>query len=379
MKLLPLFIFWCLWFLNFSTRTVFSPILPLIEDSLHLSHGEAGGLFTSLSMGYSLSLLATGRYVSAWGYKRTTVIGFIGIGFVFAVLQWVESYLALHILFFLLGLTTGTYLPSMLPIITETYDYKNWGKAIGLHDSAASLSLFSIPMIIAFGLEFLSWRKIPLILGTISLLLPIFFWKVSVEPKHEISQQGPRYIHFFKRKAICIMALLWILSAASSLGVYSILPLYLVKERGIDYYSANTLLGISRAGGIIVPIVIGFLIDRFGYRAMLMLSLLTTGLSTIALSLSSTLAMILISLIFQAILSLAFFPVGLAAISKLTSISERSMALGLIISIGVIFGMGGSPFLLGVIADYSSFQIGILGLGVLTTLFSLSVRFLRET
>ncbi len=78
------------------------------------------------------------------------------------------------------------------------------------------------------------------------------------------------------------------------------------------------------------------------------------------------------------LLSLAFFPVGLAAVSKLTSLSERAMALGLIISIGVIFGMGGSPFLIGVIADHSSFQIGILGLGILTAVSSLSVKFLKE-
>ncbi len=32
MKLFPLFVFWCLWFLNFSSRAVFSPILPLVED-----------------------------------------------------------------------------------------------------------------------------------------------------------------------------------------------------------------------------------------------------------------------------------------------------------------------------------------------------------
>ena len=70
MKLLPLFIFWCLWFLNFSTRTVFSPILPLIEDHLSLSHGEAGGFFSSLSIGYGLTLLIAGRFASVWGYKR---------------------------------------------------------------------------------------------------------------------------------------------------------------------------------------------------------------------------------------------------------------------------------------------------------------------
>ena len=187
MKLLPLFIFWCLWFLNFSARTAFSPILPLIEDNLSLSHGEAGGLFTSLSIGFSLSLLLAGRFASVWGYKKTVVIGFLGIGLVFFGIQWVESYFTFHILFFLLGIATGTYMPSILPIITETYESKHWGKAIGFHDSAASFSIFSIPILFAFGLHFLSWRRLLLILGIAALLFPIFFWKISVEPKMEMS------------------------------------------------------------------------------------------------------------------------------------------------------------------------------------------------
>ncbi len=138
MKLLPLFIFWCLWFLNYSTRSTFSPILPLIEDSLSISHGQAGGFFPSLSIGFSLSLLLSGRFASLWGYKRTVIVGFVGTGLVFIGIQWVENYSTFHILFFLLGLTTGTYIPSILPILTETYDSRHWGKAIGFHDSAAS-------------------------------------------------------------------------------------------------------------------------------------------------------------------------------------------------------------------------------------------------
>lgn len=54
------------------------------------------------------------------------------------------------------------------------------------------------------------------------------------------------------------------------------------------------------------------------------------------------------------------------------------MATGVIISIGMIFGAGFTPFLLGLIADHFNFQVGIFVLGVLTTLSSLSVRFLGE-
>jgi NNP family nitrate/nitrite transporter-like MFS transporter len=379
MKLQPLFVFWCFWFLNFSTRTVFSPLLPLIEDNLSLSHGAAGGLFTSYAVGYGLALLVTGRFASVWGYKRVVVFGFMSITLVLVVLQWVRNYLPFQLLVFLLGSSSGTYIPSILPIITETYDNKHWGKTIGFHDSAASFSIFSIPLLVAFGLHYFSWRELLLFLGIASLLLPMLFWKVSIEPKKETSRQESHYVDLFKRKPVWIMGLLWIFSTASNMGVYSILPLYLIKEQGIGFDIANTLFGISRIGGIFISIFVGFLADRYGYRAMLMASLLTTGLSTIALSLSSTLTLILITLILQATFSLAFFPIGLVTISKLTPLSsERSMATGVIISIGMIFGAGFTPFLLGLIADHFNFQVGIFGLGVLTTLSSLSVRFLGE-
>jgi hypothetical protein len=52
------------------------------------------------------------------------------------------------------------------------------------------------------------------------------------------------------------------------------------------------------------------------------------------------------------------------------------MAIGVTVSIGVIFGMGGTPLILGLIADTSSFQVGILWLGILTTLSSFGVRLL---
>jgi NNP family nitrate/nitrite transporter-like MFS transporter len=377
MKLLPLIIFWCLWFLNFSTRTIFSPILPLIEDNLSLSHGAAGGLFTTLSIGFSLTLLITGRFASDWGYKRTVVVGFICNGLVLSGLQWAESYTAFHILFFLLGVGSGTYFPSILPIITQTYAHQHWGKAIGFHESATSFSIFFIPIVVPWGLHYFHWKSLLLILGIAPLLFFVPFWKVSFEPKHERVYQRSLYVDLFKKKTVWIMGLLWIFSAASSLGVYSILPLYLIKERGMDFGFANTLLGISRSAGIIVPLTIGFISDRYGFQTILKWSILTTGLSTIGLALSSPGSMILITLILQALLSLAFFPVAFTAVSRLTPISGRSMTIGFIMAIGMIFGTGGAPFILGLVADHLSFKVGILGLGVLTTLSSLLVRFLR--
>lgn len=378
MRLLPLFVFWCLWFLNFSSRTCFSPLLPLIEDSLLLSHGQAGGLFTSYAFGYGLALLVTGRFVSIWGYRRTVVVGFLGLASLLVFLQWTESYFVFHLVMFGLGLSAGTYMPSILAIITEAYDPKDWGKAIGIHDSAASFSIFSMPVLVTLGLGFLPWRSLLLFLAGGCLFLPFLFWKVSKEPRGDSRKGAVRYRDILTKRTTWIIGLLWVFSAACNMGVYSILPLYLIKERGMDFVLANTFFGISRAGGIFVSILAGVLTDRFGYLRMLRWSLATTGLSTIGLALSSNPTQILIALIFQATCSLAFFPVGLAAISRLTPLAERSLTLAIGIAMGMVFGTGGSPFVLGLVADHMSFQIGILFLGILTTLCVFSIRFLEQ-
>jgi NNP family nitrate/nitrite transporter-like MFS transporter len=379
MKFLPLFIFWCLWFLNFSSRTIFSPILPLIEDSLSLSHGGAGGLFTSFSIGYCLTLLAAGRLISILGYKGTYLFGHIGIALVLLGFGWAESYKVFHLLFFLLGICSGIYLPCIIPIITQTYESRYWGKAIGFHETAPSLSIFFIPILVPLGLHLFHWKSLLFFLGIIPLLFLIPFWKVSVEPRHEEAHQKSSYIDLLKNRTVWIMGLLWTFSSASSFGIYSILPLYLIKEKGMDFGFANTLLGISRSVGVITPLIMGFLTDRYGFQPILKWSILATGLSTICLALSSTVSSILVTLILQAFLSLAFFPVAFIGISKLTSISDRSITLGFIIGIGVIFGTGGSPFILGLVADHWSFKAGILGLGVLTVLSTLIVRFLEKS
>jgi len=62
----------------------------------------------------------------------------------------------------------------------------------------------------------------------------------------------------------------------------------------------------------------------------------------------------------------AFFPVGLMAISKLSSVEERTMYTGTIMAISQTIGLGLTPFLLGAIADLWDFHIGLIVLGLLT-------------
>jgi len=132
--------------------------------------------------------------------------------------------------------------------------------------------------------------------------------------------------------------------------------------------TANTIFGISRIGGLLMAIMSGFLVDTYGVKKILFFILLITGLSTIFISIAPSVPILIAALILQATFSTGFFPVTLVAISKITDINERSTFTGATIAIGVIFGLGLSPFLLGLAADKWSFHAGIFILGALTVI-----------
>ena len=147
------------------------------------------------------------------------------------------------------------------------------------------------------------------------------------------------------------------------MGVYSIIPLYLTKELGFDVSHANWIFGWSRIGGVIVSVSTGFVLDRFSLKKVNFFLLLITGVLTVFLA-ARDVEVVETALFLQAAVSLAFFPVGLVAISRLFSDKQRSMATGFVLTVGVAFGIGVVPYLLGVAGDLLSFRFGISLLGM---------------
>jgi len=130
MKILLLVVFWGLWYVSFSTRTVISPLLPLIEDELSISHALAGSIFSLVSIGYTVSLLLSGLLSSRIGYKNSIVAGFALLtGAVFS-LQYARSFSSFAAVALSLRLGASMYLPCAIPPLTTTFAGENWGKGL---------------------------------------------------------------------------------------------------------------------------------------------------------------------------------------------------------------------------------------------------------
>ncbi len=375
-KVFLLLLFWCLWYVNFTSRTLFAPILPILEDEFAITHALAGGLFAFLSMGYTVTLLLSGLFAPRVGFKVTILLGSAVLLLSILALRYAASYAAFAAAAFCVGLGGGVYLPSAIPLLTSMFEPRNWGKAIALHDTAAHASILSVPLLVSLALTFLSWRSLFTLLGTLSLLTLLAFWAFSPSRPAE-NEPSRAFWTMLRRREFWLVGVLWVFGAANGLGLYNVIPLFLVKENGILLQTANTLFGLSRIGGFVVAVLAGLLTDRYGVRRVLAAFVLLTGLSSMGLALVRPFPLLAILLVLQATLSAGFFPIALVAISRLTDMGDRSLFTGAAIALGVMFGLGLTPFVLGAVADVWSFRAGILLLGILTAFSSLLVGRLR--
>lgn len=367
---------WFIWFVNFTIRIVFAPILPLVEDEFMVNHAQASSIFIFLSAGYGVAVIVSGLFSGKFGYKKSIILSLLLLGLVAFLIPLVHKFFLIYLFAFVLGFSVGFYLPSAIPLITEYYSEKDWGKAIAIHDTGASSAIFATPFVALFLLQFFPWRGIFVVFGCIYIACSIIFCFVSTEVK---INNPPKAVFndLIKIRSLWLMAIIWVFGAGANLGIYSIVPLYLTKELQLNIGFANVILGVSRLGSVAVAIACGFLIDRFNLKKIMFLVMIITGVLTVFMGLVSV-RYIGIVLFLQAFFVTAFFPVGLVAIAKTFNREMRSLATGIILALAIAFGGGIIPYLLGVSGDLYSFRLGITILGIFVGLSSTLIFHLKE-
>ncbi len=373
MNIFHLIVFWCLWYLNFSSRAILSPLLPIIEQELGIGHTASGGIISFMAAGYTAAMLLAGLFSQRIGFKKCIHYGFLLLAASLFLMRYATTYLTFSVICLFIGFGSGIYLPNAIPILTEIFKRRNWGKTLSIHDSAASFSMLSVPILTAFTFQAFYWKTLFLFLGGSCVLVIMVFAKTCPDVAPPRVEKRGEFRDLIPRKDFWIMTLIWAFVSAAAMAIYNIIPLFLVNERGIALDTANTLLGISRVGGLFAVVLAGFLMDKYSVKKILVFLMVAIGLSTVMLAFVRIFPLLAAILLLQATVSLAFFPVSFVAISKLTTIHERSIFMGASIAFGSAVGIGIAMPALGLIADLHSFQTGIAlqGLFVLLSCFTL--------
>ncbi|MEE9496071.1 MAG: MFS transporter [Desulfobacterales bacterium] len=363
----PLLILTSIFFLNFIARITLVPLIPEIEINFNLSHAEAGALFFLISLGNFITLTGSGFISSRLNHKRTIIISNTALGLALIGIAFCKDIWTLRLALFMLGMATGVYLPSGISILTGLISSQHWGKALAIHDIAPNLSIVAAPLIVEAIMTRYSWRIVFILFGVAALVMSPLFARLGCGG--EFFGEAPSFSalrELSAKSSYWIMVLFFSLGICATLGIYTMLPLYLVTEHAIDRSLANTLIALSRLSGLIMAFVGGWAADRFGPRWTLKIIFLISGIMTVLLAVvPSSYTPLMVFL--QPLVAVCFFIVGFAALSFIVPSKSRNIGVSLTVPLASVIGGGLVPVFIGIIGDISSFAIGIAICGGLIT------------
>jgi MFS transporter, NNP family, nitrate/nitrite transporter len=365
-----------IFFSNILARFALTPMMPIIEQDLHLGHGQAGALVFILSLGYSLLLLGSGFISSRLNHDKTIFVSCVAVTGAVAIIAFSHNLWGIWLGLLLLGMGAGLYLPSGIATITGMVVSRDWGKAIAIHELAPNLGFILSPLLLELLLRWCTWRQVLMSFGVVCLLMGIVFRRFGKGGNSPGEAPNIRTLRvILADRSFWLLMLSFCIAIGATFGVYSMLPLYLVAEKGVERVWANTWVGLSRIPSLFTGFVAGWATDRFGPKRTIGVVFLCAGISTVLLSIAPG-AWFVPLVFFQAVFSTAYFPAGFAALSRVGSPKSKNVAFSLTMPVSIFIGAGAVPAGLGIAGDFGSFSVGFAIVGGFLLAGSFMIRFL---
>ena len=170
-------------------------------------------------------------------------------------------------------------------------DARGW--ALTLHHTAGNVGSFIGPAVVSFFLLYAGWRTAFVIFGLPTLLLGLFLFALQdraaaeKDARRTLKASWDVYLKCLRNRNIILTTLVLMVGAAgrgSGINSTYLVPFFM-DHFGVTASEGGFLLTVLYGGGLVGPLAIGWLSDRFGRRAptvqatLLLSALMTVGLA----------------------------------------------------------------------------------------------------
>lgn len=375
--LVPILFITLLFYLNFVARILLAPLAPVMEMELGYSHAGTGSLFLMTSLGYFFGLFVSGIISSRWSFTQTIQLSVAGFGLCLICIAFSSNYWLIGVLITVLGFMAGLYLPAGMAKLTELTPSTHWGIGLGVHELGPNFALFLVPLQVEILLRFFDWHHVLLIQGLLTLgIVAAYRFYAGQGGSRGVAPKLSTLQYFFRQKNFWQLVMLFGLGVGSTLGIYSMLPVYFI-DQGIERGLGNSMLSASRMLSIPVVLIGGWLTDRIGVRRSLMIILITGGLLTVLIGVLPG-YWLFVPVFLQPLFAVCFFAPVFKALALSVPAELRNQAVAYTVPFGFLLGAGVTPLVLGMLGDAGLFQLAFIALGCLMAAGSLLTRELTE-
>jgi len=347
-------------FVAYAVRYGYGIILPEMLDSLGISKTDAGIIFSSFLIAYTLVSPVCGfisdRYGSRW--LLATFVAAMGIGAL--LMSHVSSILEASLSFGLAGIGAAACWAPVIALAQKWTSRERRGMTLSFIDIGSALSIVAMAAFVPFIIRQYDWQTGWMLLGAVTMVIGIFNFIVIKNPPENLAPEPDNIRPAGKRGGIPLAALLhsykfWLLGLGYLFtGVaitvpFTFLSTYAVQEFSLSYVFAANIMTVLGVGAIASKLTLGPLSDRTGRLRMMLICGMFIGLGTLAMAFHNLITLFIAAFIF----SLGYGAVWAMYAAAAADYFDKE-ASGTIVGIWTVFlgiGLALAPIISGWLAD----------------------------
>jgi len=172
-------------FMIMLDNTVVNVALPSIQRGLHASTSSLEWTVNAYTLTFALTLVTGGRLGDIYGRRRMFLFGVAVFGASSFLIGLAQSDVWLIVFRATQGIGSGFMMPATLSIITNTFDARERGRAIGTWAGVSAMALAIGPVVGGFLVQEVSWQSIFFLNVPVAILAIIVTLAAARESRDE--------------------------------------------------------------------------------------------------------------------------------------------------------------------------------------------------
>jgi MFS family permease len=302
-KKFALWLIGCCHMFNHLQYSINSVLFPVMMKDLGFGYLQLGVLSAASNL-TGQGLEAFCGFLTGF-FKRTALLGAgnVLMGLLTMIHSLILNYPQLLLARVVSSVGSSPQHPLGSSVLSRYYP-KARGWALTFHHSAGNVGSFIGPALVSFLLLYLEWRPIYVIIGLPTLLFGMFLFRLQDHSAEADSKKSAKqtiraswniYLKCLKnRNILCTSLVLMVGAAGRGTGINATYLVPFFMERfGVTASGGGLLLTVLQGAGLVGPLAIGWLSDRFGRRApFVQVTLFFSALMTVWLANQTALGLI---------------------------------------------------------------------------------------
>lgn len=259
---------------TFITRFTWPPLIPVVVPVLGMKMSQAGAFMSAFYIGYLITQIPAGVLADRFGVRLILAGSLVLEGLSTSALGFISTYEMGFNLRILSGLGAGAVYASCSRALMEWFPENERGRAFGVLLAAPSGGILMTNLIVPPLNQGLGWNGAFQAVGSLTIIagVLVFFFMRSTE---QIKSEGKPLFSglkvFFGSRNLILTALAGFCLMWLELGMATWANAY-IKKLGFSVTAAGQVMVFYGIGGVLAPLVSGFVSDLTGQRKWLIIA-----------------------------------------------------------------------------------------------------------